>query len=219
MQKLLIILILSIQSALASDAFFYKDENFSLKKIKRSDRNIVLLNGIIRSPMERELKKLIMGLDHAKPVELRLNSVGGSIYETRSLIEFLNTFKESGGELITRVDQGEMCASSCVPLFVQGSKRVAGNVSSFMFHGVAVLMMTNVPSEFETNIMLKFYRDAGIQENWIQEHMALKVWSTPNETWYNGKELFLNGSNFVTELLNNRIFFEPYNRDFGDRPR
>lgn len=219
MQKLLFILILSIQSALATDAYFYKDENFSLRKIKRPDRNIVVLNGIIRSPMERELKKLIMSLDHERPVELRLNSVGGSIYETRSLIDFLNTFKASGGELITRVDQGEMCASSCVPLFVQGSKRVAGNVSSFMFHGVAVLMITNVPSELETNLMLKFYRDAGIQENWIQEHMALKVWSSPNETWYNGKELFENGSNFVTELLNNRIFFEPYNRDFGDRPR
>lgn len=222
MQKYLIAtltILMTLQSALASDGIFFKDENFTLRKLIRSDRSIVLLSGIIRSPMEREFKKLIMSLDHSKPVELRLNSVGGSIYETRSLIEFLNTFKTSGGELITRVDQGEMCASSCVPLFVQGSKRVAGNVSSFMFHGVAVLMITNIPSEFETNIMLKYYREAGIQENWIQEHLALKVWSTPNETWYNGKELYENGSSFVTDLLNNRTLFEPYNRDFGDRPR
>jgi ATP-dependent protease ClpP protease subunit len=219
MQKLLIIFILSLQSALASDAYFYKDENFSLKKLDRSDKTIVLLSGIIRSPMERELKKLVMSLDHTLPIELRLNSVGGSIYETQSIIEFLNIFKSSGGKIITRVDQAEICASSCVPLFVQGSKRVAGNVSSFMFHGVAVLVITNIPSEFETNIMLKYYREAGIQENWIQEHLALKVWSTPNETWYNGKELYENGSNFITDLLNNRTLFEPYNRDFGDRPR
>lgn len=198
---------------------FYKDDNFSLKKIDHNEKTIVLLKGLIRTPLTKEFQKLIKETDLKKEIELRFDSVGGSIYETKKMINILDELKVKNVRLTTRVDQGSICASSCVPLFVQGQNRLAGNASSFMFHGVALYTLTNVPSENETDIMIDTYRKAGIAEKWIQEHIGMQVWSSPNETWYNGKELLENGSNFVTGSLNNRIFFEPYNRDYSDRPR
>ena len=212
-----LILFLMTQSLFASTS--YKDENFSLKKTVRDDKTIISFEGLIRSPLAREFKNLLIKTDLEKPLELRLNSVGGSIYETQAVIAVIKELKEKQVLVATRVDQGSLCASSCVPIFAQGIQRLAGTASSFMFHGVAPLAVTNIPSEKETDIMIETYRGAGINEDWIQKHIGMKVWSTPSETWYNGKELFESGSNFVTSLLNNRIFFEPYNRDFGPKPR
>lgn len=214
-----IIILLFFIPMIAKASIFYKDDNFSLKKIDNDEKTIVLFEGLIRTPLTEEFQKLIRGVDLKKEMELRFDSVGGSIYETKKLIKILNELKVNDVKLTTRVDQGSICASSCVPLFVQGHKRLAGNASSFMFHGVALYAVTNVPSENETKVMINTYRKAGISEKWIQEHIDLKVWSSPNETWYNGKELLENGSNFVTESLNNRIFFESYNRDYSDKPR
>lgn len=212
-----IMIIFFISNAEAST--FYKDDNFSLKKIDNDEKTIVLLEGLIRAPLAEKFQKLITETDLKKEIELRFDSVGGSIYETKKLINILNELKENNTGLTTRVDQGSMCASSCVPLFVQGQKRLAGNASSFMFHGVALYAVTNVPGENDTKIMIESYRKAGIAEKWIQEQIDMQVWSSPNETWYNGKELLENDSNFVTESLNNRIFFEPYNRDYSNKPR
>lgn len=203
----------------AEASIFYKDENFSLKKIDNNEKTIVLLEGLIRAPLTEKFQKLIAEVHLKKEIELRFDSVGGSIYETKKLIKILDELKENNIGITTRVDQGSMCASSCVPLFVQGQKRLAGNASSFMFHGVALYAVTNVPGEKDTKIMIDAYRKAGIAEKWIQEHIDMQVWSSPNETWYNGKELLENGSNFVTESLDNRISFEPYNRDYSNKPR
>lgn len=216
MMKTIAILFL-ISNAEAST--FYKDDNFSLKKIDSDEKTIVLLEGLIRAPLTEKFQKLITEANLKKEIELRFDSVGGSIYETKKLIKVLTELKENNVELITRVDQGSMCASSCVPLFVQGQKRLAGNTSSFMFHGVALYAVTNIPGESDTKVMIDAYRKAGINEKWIQKHIDMQVWSSPNETWYNGKELLEDGSNFVTGPLSNRTFFEPYNRDYSDKPR
>ena len=214
-----IIMLLFFIPTIVEASSFYKDDNFSLKIIDNDEKTIVLFEGLIRTPLAEEFQKLIKEIDLKKEIELRFDSVGGSIYETKKIINILDELKVNNVRLTTRVDQGSICASSCVPLFVQGQKRLAGNASSFMFHGVALYAVTNAPSENETKIMIDTYRKAGIAEKWIQDHIDMQVWSSPNETWYNGKELFENGSNFVTGSLNNRIFFEPYNRDYSNKPR
>lgn len=216
MIKILTILFL-ISDTQAS--IFYKDDNFSLRKIEKTEKTVLILEGLIRSPLAVEIQKFIKGISPEKEIELRLDSVGGSIFETKKVINYLEKLKSNNINITTRVDQGSMCASSCVPLFVQGKKRLAGNASSFMFHGVALYAVTNIPEEEDTKIMIDAYLKAGISEKWIQKHIDLKVWSSPNETWYNGKELFEDGSNFVTESLNNQFFFEPYNRNYTDKPR
>lgn len=197
----------------------YKDENFSLRKSYHAEKTVIFFDGLIRKPIVEELRNIVKKEDLNKPIELRLNSVGGSFPETQEVIKFINELKTNQIVVNTRVDQGSMCASSCVPLFVQGMQRYAGNASSFMFHGVALLVITNVPSEHDTKEMIDTYRSAGINETWIQEHIKMKTWSVPSETWYNGKELYSNGSGFVTELLENQIFFKPYDNSFGSRPR
>lgn len=198
---------------------FYQDDNFSLKTTKHSEKTIILLKGLIRAPLSEEFQKLIKEVNPKNEIELRLDSVGGSIYETKKLIDILDELKNNDMKLTTRVDQGSMCASSCVPLFVQGQKRLAGNASSFMFHGVALYAVTNIPGEKDTKIMIDTYLKAGISKKWIQKHIDMQVWSSANETWYNGKELLEDNSNFVTGSLTNQIFFEPYNRNYSDKPR
>lgn len=216
--KFLGLLLFVIQSSYASTVF-YKDSNFELRESKSNEKTVIFFEGLIRKPLAEQFQKLVDQSDLRLPIELRFNSEGGSIYETQAFVKIIDTLKEKNVEVNTRVDLGSMCASNCVPLFVQGKERIAGSASSFMFHGVAMFAITNIPDQQDTQIMINFYKRAGINESWIQKQIDLKVWSTPSETWYNGKELLEDGSNFVTKLLNNRIEFEPYNRDYSNKPR
>lgn len=211
-------LLFSIQTQAKS---LYSDENFEISRFNKTDKVILHFKGLIRAPFAQQmidaLKEHIKKNSH-KDLEISLDSVGGSIYETKKLIDYLREFRKQNN-LITSVQHGSMCASSCVPLFVQGDKRYATSTSAFMFHGVAFYVVTNIPDPEASQIMIDSYLERGIDKDWIKEHERMGVWSTPNETWYNGKELYEDGQGFITKLLNNRNFYKAYNRNYSNRPR
>lgn len=192
----------------------YQDHNFTLEIAETSDNVKIYFSGMIRPPFAEQLKRIISSHSNNKSYLLQLDSVGGSIYETKEAIEILKQLTD----LTTIVQNGAECSSNCVPLFVQGQKRLAGEVSSFMFHGIAIYAVTNIPDEALTNEMISFYKEAGINMDFIDELKKKGVYSTPGMYWMTGKELFENHSLFVTKLIERHYHANPYNYDYSAIP-
>lgn len=125
----------------------------------------------------------------------------------------LDKFKARGVTLITRVDNGDECDSSCVPLFAQGHQRQAGAVAAFMFHGVAAYVISNVPIAADTEEMLTLIR-RGANASWLKGLQDLGVFSEPAMYWPSGQELVDQNSGLVTELLTRHNRFRPYDRSY-----
>jgi ATP-dependent protease ClpP protease subunit len=69
-------------------------------------------------------------------VVLFLDSAGGQVEEGDRVIEILNEIKK-GHQLITVVLHGKLCASMCIPIFLQGHDRLAARASLWIFHEAA----------------------------------------------------------------------------------
>jgi ATP-dependent protease ClpP protease subunit len=69
-------------------------------------------------------------------VVLFLDSAGGQVEEGNRVIEALNEIKLRH-QLITVVPHGKLCASMCIPIFLQGEDRLAARASVWIFHEVA----------------------------------------------------------------------------------
>lgn len=217
--KIYLLLFVSSLAAASSAASTYKDENFALSMHKKEGKTVLHFEGLIRPPFAEVLSRTLGQLaENGEEVELSLDSVGGSIFETMKAIENIKEFRKRLS-FNTVVSHGYMCASSCVPLFVQGEQRSASSTSAFMFHGVASFVVTNIPDPELSELMIRIYLERGISKKWIERHRNAGVWSLPGETWYNGRELYEDGQGFVTKLLSRRIRFEPYDRSFSQRPR
>ena len=69
-------------------------------------------------------------------VVLFLDSVGGKVDDSDRVIEVLNEIKLRH-QLITVVPHGKLCASMCIPIFLQGEDRLAARASIWLFHEAA----------------------------------------------------------------------------------
>jgi hypothetical protein len=69
-------------------------------------------------------------------VALFLDSRGGRVEEGDRVIEVLNEIKLRH-QLITVVPHGKLCASMCIPIFLQGEERLAARASLWIFHEAA----------------------------------------------------------------------------------
>ena len=69
-------------------------------------------------------------------VVLFLDSAGGRVDHGDRVIEALNEIKLRH-QLITVVPHGKLCASMCIPIFLQGKDRLAARASIWLFHEAA----------------------------------------------------------------------------------
>lgn len=191
-----------------------KDPEYSIKTAISAQGLTIYLSGLIRSPMAADLRKIIDHHGHHLPITLKLNSDGGSIYETEEIINLLRTLSD----LTTEVSNGNECSSNCVPIFAQGKSRKAGPVAAFMFHGIAVYAISNIPDPELTNKMIAFYQRADIDMNFFERLKKDKVYSTPGMYWLSGKELFDTKANIVTQLLERHQVATPYDYSYSNKP-
>src|SRR5258708_38852405 len=67
---------------------------------------------------------------------LFLDSAGGQVEEGDRVIAVLNEIKLRH-QLTTVVPHGKLCASMCIPIFLQGEDRLAARASLWIFHEAA----------------------------------------------------------------------------------
>jgi hypothetical protein len=94
-------------------------------------------------------------------VVLFLDSAGGRVDDGDRVIAVLNEIKLRH-QLITVVPHGKLCASMCIPIFLQGEDRLAARASLWLFHEAAQRQANGIlrTDTAETwRLFRKYYRD------------------------------------------------------------
>lgn len=163
--------------------------------------------GKVAAPMAKKIGEAFdLYGSEARRVELTLSSPGGTLGEGRNVIAVLQRIGRTR-ELVTHVRAGRMCASMCVPVYLQGKERTAAARARFMFHQVSFRDFyegedENVPSaakERATDTLFGLYFEpAGVPERWIA---AIKLeMAGGRDVWKSGAELARDGSNIVQRI-------------------
>jgi hypothetical protein len=139
-----------------------------------------------------------------KKIKIQLNSHGGYIQEGLKIISLLQQEKKHGIKIETFVDNGNVCASMCVPLFVQGEVRKTAPSASFMFHAAhsRTLLVLSVVSEKQSKeALIDVFEQAGVSSEWLSQLQKNGIFESPEAYWMSGESLFSENSNVATELL------------------
>lgn len=169
------------------------------------DRSMVVIeyDGPIAYPMADNLRTIwdaIRTDDRFERVVLRLDSPGGSDVQGEEVIGILAEMR-GRVSLATLVGEGDLCASMCIPIFLQGDDRHASPVSAWMFHG-ASRRTSNVPSLAATLRYFGLFRERGVSPQFIRYLFENNYVTTPGAYWLSGAEL-AQKSNIITHLLPN----------------
>ncbi|MCB1380597.1 MAG: hypothetical protein KDK89_19855 [Alphaproteobacteria bacterium] len=158
-------------------------------------------NGTIEYPMAENLKEMWEeNRLSAQAVELELDSPGGSLTQAKAVIAVLQAIAAEV-DLTTIVRQGKVCASACVPVFMQGKTRMGGTASAWMFHG-ACHRFTNVPNASGTLEYLSLMEAAGLDADFICKLTESGFLEKPGEYWLSGYELiYVHKSNVINHPL------------------
>jgi hypothetical protein len=164
---------------------------------------VVKYEGPIAFPMAENLQTIWHGIrssNRFKTMLLRLNSEGGTDVEGRKVIQLLRAIRGQMA-LTTLVGDHDLCASMCVPVYVQGDIRIASPASSWMFHG-ASRFMSNIPSLTATEAYFGMLSDRKIDANFIEFLFDNSYVTTPGAYWMSGSDLAAR-SIVITKLLPN----------------
>lgn len=173
---------------------------------REGDALIFAWRGEVRAPMARLFEDAFAenGREAARII-VELNSPGGSLAEGHAVIDAIGYMKRTH-EVETKVAPYAVCLSMCVPIFLQGERRVAAPSSRFMFHQ---------PTAYDYFTEQKIHRPAFEQrmeaERFFRRYLEnspmnaewgerLKAEWEGKDVWKTGRELVEEGSGIVTEL-------------------
>jgi ATP-dependent protease ClpP protease subunit len=164
------------------------------------DMVVIKYDGPITFPMAENLREIwgeIAKTRRFQIVALRLNSPGGTQSEGEEVISILREIRERA-KLVTLVGEHDLCASMCIPLFIQGETRFASPASAWMFHGAAHYM-SNVPSLSMTMRYVDYFKDRGVGTTFVNSLVEKQYLLSPGEYWLSGNEL-AEQSDIVTRI-------------------
>ena len=97
-------------------------------------RIVLTWSGPVAEPMRDEMSAALNRYKaDRRRIVISLNSPGGSIGYGRTVAAVVRSASRDHG-IETIVDQGGVCASMCVPIYLSGTERLAHPASRFMFH-------------------------------------------------------------------------------------
>lgn len=173
----------------------------------KSDGAITLAwSGRVAGPMALDIRTAFEAQkDRSRRLVLKLNSGGGSVAEGERVIELLREIKATH-EVETVVEQGQMCGSMCVFIYLQGNRRVAALSSLWLFHEISyndpktnkILRLDRAAWE---RLVDKYYAAAGVSAAWTERMKPLTVAS---DYWQTGSDLMREQSGIVHVALGNQ---------------
>ncbi|MFT3730638.1 MAG: peptidase [Hyphomicrobium sp.] len=139
---------------------------------------------------------------------LSLSSPGGSLDQGADVVRLLRRIRETK-TLVTNVEEGAICASMCVPVYLQGERRIAAPDAEFMFHEVnfrdffsnkADASVPDAAISRETDRFFdKYFEAAGVSPVWLGNVRA--AIARGNEVWVTGRQLVDEKSGVVQQLM------------------
>jgi hypothetical protein len=128
-------------------------------------------SGLIVAGVADELRASVAKYGTAvKRVVLFLDSAGGRVDEGDRVIAVLNEIKQSH-RLATVVPHGKLCASMCIPIFLQGDDRFSARASLWIFHEVSQPQANGGQRTDMTEtwrLFRKYYGSAGVSMHWLK---------------------------------------------------
>lgn len=163
--------------------------------------------GKIQAPMLQKLTEALndKGND-ATRIVLSLSSTGGALDHGAEVIRFLQSLRERY-RLETFVEGRGICASMCVPVYLQGDVRTAAPDARFMFHEVSFRESLSddsleVPSKAvekaTDRFFAKYLETAGVSRDWLVE--IRRAITGGSEVWKTGRELVSDNAGIVQSL-------------------
>jgi Clp protease len=136
-------------------------------------------------------------------VVLFLDSRGGQVEEGDRVIEVLNEIKLQH-QLITVVPHGKLCASMCIPIFLQGEDRLAARASLWIFHEAAQRQAnggqrTDMAETWR--LFRKYYAPAGVSMHWLK---SIAPMIKEADLWQTGGDLISAKSGIILHPLGDR---------------
>lgn len=162
--------------------------------------------------IEREFEKVRSRINY---VQLALSSCGGSSQETARTVSVLRRIKQMH-TLDTYVRRGAMCASACVPIFLQGTQRWGALTSVWAFHESQTREFDSVEangtqlrvSHAATDFMYQnYFEPAGVSKAWLRN---VRVRIKNAGWWQTGRDLWESKSGIMTNTIGN---FSPQGPD------
>ena len=151
------------------------------------DMVVVRYDGPIAFPMAANLREIwseIARTPRFKTIVFQLNSPGGTQNEGEAVMQILGEIRDRA-DLVTLVSEHDLCASMCIPLFIQGETRFASPASAWMFHG-ASLYMSNIPCLSMTMRYVDYFKHRDVGTTFVNTLVEKKY-----EVLHNGREVEL----------------------------
>lgn len=151
--------------------------------------------GQIEAPMASRITEAYQQhKDKARTFVLALSSPGGSLDQGAAVVQVLKTIAATH-HIETVVESGAICASMCVPVYLQGQERSAAADARFMFHKVSFNEFLSgeenaVPEAAKTRetdrLFARYFRAAGVSQEWIARTRSAmadgaEVWKTAQQ--------------------------------------
>jgi hypothetical protein len=128
-------------------------------------------SGLVVAGVADELRASVAKYGTAlKRVMLFLDSAGGQVDEGDRVIAVLNEIKQRH-RLATVVPHGKLCASMCIPIFLQGDDRFAARASLWIFHEASQPQANGGQRTDMTEtwrLFRKYYGSAGVSMHWLK---------------------------------------------------
>jgi ATP-dependent protease ClpP protease subunit len=162
--------------------------------------------GPIAAPMANQIRDAFEShKGKASRFVLRISSTGGLVPEGERVIEVLTQIRATH-QLDTAVTQGDVCASMCVFIYLQGQKRFGALTSSWLFHEVSHMdaktrQTTRLDRPAWERLVDKYMRPAGVSEEWIAD---MKPRTVNSDYWQTGSDLIRANSGIIHEQLANQ---------------
>jgi len=172
---------------------------YKLERIDEGDVTAIGMTGAILPPMADDLAAALNFVPLDRKVILDLDSAGGEMDERNKIIALIERERKHR-HIDTLVWYGHLCASMCIPIYLQGEKRHAAALSVWMFHP-AHEEDSPFPGIAATATILGDMVSYGMSREWLQRLERHDVFATPGEFWISGADLYAQGAGVITDLL------------------
>jgi hypothetical protein len=181
------------------------------------DHTLVLRwEGSVRESMDRQIKREFERAQAStRNVLLMLSSCGGDTLSMRKTIAVLRHIKQTHS-LTTRVAHGDTCSSACIPVFLQGTTRIAALTSTWLWHQASVetsegdtIIRRRADAAATDRVMEDYFVPAGVSKRWLKRVRAKIV---SGDYWQTGRDLWESNSGIITNTLGNLEKRDPESR-------
>lgn len=163
--------------------------------------------GKIEAPMAQQISEAVSKDEGPiSKIVLSLSSPGGSLDHGAEVIALLDKIRDKY-PLETLVDNRAICASMCVPVYLQGDVRRSAPTAKFMFHEVSfreslsddkIAVPEKAVGSATDRFFAKYFLPAGVPADWISA--VRQAMSGGSDVWKLGRELWDEHAGIVQKL-------------------